>query len=148
MSSGHVGQVVAGSAFTYTVSLRVRHPRTDLAILTETLRLDPDHSWTAGDPRRSQSGEALGGQHRDSYWSCTLPAGTLGAGLVPLEGFLHQTIAQLGRHRELLERLQADGGEVSLLVELSAGSHMTLSSALARRLADLNLQVEFQFAAD
>ncbi|HUI59025.1 MAG TPA: DUF4279 domain-containing protein [Steroidobacteraceae bacterium] len=148
MSSSNVGQLVPASAFTYTVCLRARHPAMDLAVLTETLRLDPDHTWTAGEPRRSQSGAPLGGRHRDSYWSCTLPAGTLGAGLIPLEDFLRQQLAQLARHRELLRRVQSDGGEVSLLVELSAGSNLTLSSAMARRLAELDLQVEFQFAAD
>jgi len=49
--------------------LRVRHPTKDLGVLTDKLRLEPAFTWTAGEPRRSQSGSPLGGNHRDSYWS-------------------------------------------------------------------------------
>ena len=57
---------------------------------------------------------------------------------------------QLGRRRELLNRVQAEGGEVSLLIELEPVSNatLTLSSAMSRKLADLNIEVEFQFLGD
>jgi hypothetical protein len=150
MSSSNVGQVLPASAFDYSVSLRARHPTSNLSILTETLGLEPAHSWTAGDPRRSQTGTPLGGQHRDSYWSAPLPSQMVGSTSIPLEVFLSQQLQQLGRHRDCLKRLQASGGEMSLLIEVSpvANSTCTLSSALARKLADLNIEVEFQFVAD
>jgi len=46
--------------------------------------------------------------------------------------------------------LQAEGGEISLLVEIApiANTVLTLSSTVARRLADLNIEVEFQFPGD
>src|SRR5690242_6348573 len=72
MSSSNVGQLLPSSAFSYSMSVRVRHPTLDLNVLTDKLRLEPAHSWKAGDPRRSQSGAPLGGQHRDSYWSAPL----------------------------------------------------------------------------
>lgn len=150
MSSSHVGQVLPASAFGYLVSLRARHPASSLAVLTETLRLEPAHSWTAGEPRRSQTGEPLGGCHRDSYWSAPLPSQLVGSASMPLEVYLTQQLLQLARHRDCLRRLQADGGEVSLLIELSpvANAAFTLSSRIARKLADLNIEVEFQFVAD
>src|SRR5581483_3302491 len=150
MSSSNVGQVLRASAFSYMVSLRARHPASNLGALTETLRLEPAHSWTAGEPRRSQSGAPLGGHHRDSYWAAPLPAPLVGSSSVPLEGFLSQQLVQLARHRECLRQLQADGGEVSLLIELSpvANAGFTISNRIARQLADLNVEVEFQFAAD
>ncbi|HEY6482457.1 MAG TPA: hypothetical protein VIY54_02920 [Steroidobacteraceae bacterium] len=150
MSSSHVDQVLPASAFTYGVSLRARHPKANLGVLSETLRLEPAHSWTAGEPRRSQSGAPLGGKHRDSYWAAPLPAQMAGANSMPLEVFLSQQLVQLGRHRECFARLQSDGGELSLLIELSpvANAALTLSAAIARKLADLNMDVEFQFGAD
>jgi hypothetical protein len=150
MGTSNVGQVLPASAFSYSVSLRVRHPTLNLGVLTETLRLEPAHSWTAGEPRRSQSGALLGGQHRDSYWSAVLPAQLIGPASLPLEIFVSQQLAQLGRHREFLNGLQTNGGEISLLIELSpvANAAVTLSSAMARRLADLNVEVEFQFVGD
>jgi len=150
MSSSNVGQVLPASAFSYAVSLRVRHPTLDLSVLTERLRLEPAHSWKAGDPRRSSTGAPLGGQHRDSYWSAQLPAHMTGPNSMPLELFFNQQVLQLSRHREFLTKLRSDGGEISLLVELQpvANSSLTFSSATARKLADLNIEVEFQFAGD
>jgi hypothetical protein len=150
MSSSNVGQVLPASAFSYAVSLRVRHPTLDLSVLADKLRLEPAHSWKAGEPRRSQSGSPLGGNHRDSYWSAPLPAQIMGPSSMPLELFLGQQLVQLSRHREFLNQLQSDGGEVSLLVELAptANASLTFSSASARKLAELNIEVEFQFVGD
>ncbi|MGH8138736.1 MAG: DUF4279 domain-containing protein [Steroidobacteraceae bacterium] len=150
MGSSNVGQVLRASSFNYSVSLRARHPTLSLDVLTEALRVEPAHTWTAGDPRRSQTGALLGGQHRDSYWSAPLPPQMVGADSIPLEVFVSTQILHLGRHRKLINRLQADGGEVSLLIELSpiANAAFCFSSAMARKLADLNIEVEFQFVAD
>jgi hypothetical protein len=69
---------------------------------------------------------------------------------MPLELFFSQQLVQLGRHRDFLSQLQSDGGEVSLLVELAptANASLTFSSASARKLAELNIEVEFQFVGD
>ena len=42
------------------------------------------------------------------------------------------------------------GGEISLVVEVAplASTVLTLTSAMSRRLADLNIEVEFQFPGD
>jgi hypothetical protein len=150
MSSSNVGQVLPVSTFSYAVSLRVRHPTLNLSVLAEKLRLEPAHTWSAGEPRRSQSGSPLGGNHRDSYWSAPLPAQAIGPNSMPLELFLGQQVVQLSRHRELFAQLQSDGGEISLLIELVpvASTSLTLTSATARKLADLNIEVEFQFVGD
>jgi len=150
MSSSHIGQVLPASAFNYAVSLRVRHPSMDLSVLTDKLRLEPEHKWKAGEPRRSPTGSALGGNHRDSYWSALLPAQMVGPSSMPLEQFFSQQLVQLGRHRELLSQLERDGGQVSLLVEVAptANASLTFTSASARKLADMNIEVEFQFVGD
>jgi Domain of unknown function (DUF4279) len=147
MTSSRVSQVVPGSAFIYAMSLRVRHPNLDPAVLTKTLHLEPLHSWRAGEPRRSVTGAALGGEHRESYWSAPLPGQAVGAAAFPLELFLGQQLVQLGRHRELLSRLQDEGGQISLLIEISRVENavLTLSTGTSRKLADLNIEVEFQF---
>ena len=150
MGSRNPSKFVASSAYTYAVSLRARHPTIDPAILTETLKLEPAHSWKAGDPRRSQSGATLGGLYRDSYWSALLQGQMVGTATLPLETFVGQQLLQLARHRDFLSGLQADGGEISLLIEIApvANAVLTLSSTVSRRLADLNIEVEFQFPGD
>lgn len=150
MGSRNPSKFVPTSAYTYAVSLRARHPTVDPAILTETLKLEPAHSWKAGDPRRSQTGATVGGQYRDSYWSVPLPGQMVGTTSLPLETFIAQQLLQLGRHRDFFSRLQAEGGEISLLIEIApiANAILTLSSTLSRRLADLNMEIEFQFPGD
>jgi Domain of unknown function (DUF4279) len=150
MTSRRVSQVVPGSTLTYAMSLRVRHPTLDPALLTEALHLEPLHSWRAGDPRRSVTGAALGGEHRDSYWSAPLPGQGVGAAAFPLEMFLGQQLVQLGRHREFLARLQNENAQISLLIEVSPVENgvLTLSTGTSRKLADLNIEVEFQFVSE
>jgi hypothetical protein len=150
MASRSPSKFVASSAYTYAVSLRVRHPTVDPAILTDTLKLEPAHSWKAGDPRRSQSGEPVTGQYRDSYWSAPLPGQIVAGVNLPLETFIAQQLLQLGRQRDFFAGLQAEGGGLSLLVEIApvANAVLTLSSTVARRLADLNIEMEFQFPGD
>jgi hypothetical protein len=150
MGSRNPSKFVPTSAYTYAVSLRARHPAVDPAILTETLKLEPAHSWKAGDPRRSQTGATVGGQYRDSYWSAPLPGQMVGTTSLPLETFIAQQLLQLGRHRDFFSRLQAEGGEISLLIEIApiANAILTLSSTVSRRLADLNMEIEFQFPGD
>jgi hypothetical protein len=147
MTSSRVSQVVPGSAFNYSMSLRVRHPSLDPALLTKTLHLEPLHSWRAGEPRRSVSGAMLGGEHRESYWSAPLPGQAVGAAAFALESFLAQQLTQLNRHRELMSRLQDEGGQISLLIEISRVENavLTLSTGVSRKLADLNIELEFQF---
>jgi hypothetical protein len=142
MASRQPSKFVPGSTYTYAVTLRARHPTVDPATLTDTLK--------AGDPRLSQTGTPLGGQHRDSYWSATLPGQMVGTTSVPLETFISTQLLQLARHRDFLGALQADGGEISLLIEIAplANTVLTLSSTTSRRLADLNIEVEFQFPGD
>jgi Domain of unknown function (DUF4279) len=150
MTSSRVSQVVPGSAFIYAMSLRVRHPNLDPAVLTKTLHLEPLHSWRVGEPRRSVTGAVLGGEHRESYWSAPLPGQVVGAAAFPLELFLAQQLVQLSRHREFLGRLQDEGGQISLLIEISRVENavLTLSTGVSRKLADLNIEVEFQFVAE
>jgi Domain of unknown function (DUF4279) len=150
MTSRRVSQVVPGSTLTYAMSLRVRHPTLDPALLTETLHLEPLHTWRAGEPRRSVTGTALGGEHRDSYWSAPLPGQGVGAAAFPLEMFLGQQLVQLGRHREFLARLQNESAQISLLIEVSPVENgvLTLSTGTSRKLADLNIEVEFQFVSE
>ena len=150
MTSSRVSQVVPGSTISYAISLRVRHPNLDPALLTETLHIEPLHCWRAGEPRRSATGATLGGEHRESYWSAPLPGQAVGAAAFPLELFLGQQLVQLSRHREFLARLQDEGAQVSLLIEISPAENevITLSTGVSRKLADLNIEVEFQFTGE
>jgi hypothetical protein len=145
-----VAEMAAGADNTYEVVLRVRHPTLDPAELTGTLRIEPEHCWKAGDPRVSQSGQPLGGQHRDSYWSAPLPVESVGGAILSREAALNQQLLSLTRHRDYFKRLQGDGAELSLVVEIPAvsGPAITLNAVALRRAADLNIEIEFQVVGE
>ena len=148
--SSKIAELVGSGDDTYVVVLRVRHPNLDPAELTKTLRVEPEHCWKAGDPRVSQTGQPIGGQHRDSYWSAPLPVESVGGATLTREVALSQQLLSLTQHRDFLKRLQTDGAELSLVVEIPPveGPVMTLSAIALRRAADLNVEIEFQVVGD
>jgi len=40
------------SEYEFTISLRIRHPSVDPRTITETLGIEPQYTWKAGEPRR------------------------------------------------------------------------------------------------
>jgi hypothetical protein len=115
------------SEYEFTVSLRIRHPKIDPTRITETLGIEPQHTWKAGDPRRDPSGEDCAGVYRDSYWTARLmDKPQLSSGRMSVESVLLQTLTQLRRSHSFLEQLSADGGVAELLVSLFARENFRL----------------------
>jgi hypothetical protein len=56
----------------------------------------------------------------------------------------------LHKHADFFRRLQSEGGDVGLIVELPAASALsfTLTPQVAKVLADLGVTVDFEFTAD
>jgi hypothetical protein len=155
----------------FQLSLRVRHPSMDPAVLSREFSLEAEHSFRAGEPRHSRSGLAHTSVHADTYWLATLdltaslPDISFGArpGLAAGQRHMSASVAQnlgwaLGlsairlqkKHAALLHQIRAEDGEVSLLVALSAvavGS-FSLAPEVGRIFADLGITVEFEFTSD
>jgi hypothetical protein len=107
------------SEYEFTISLRIRHPGIDPRAITETLGIEPQYTWKAGDPRRSPGGEAREGAYRESYWMGRLmQEPELSSGRLSVESVLLQTLAQLRRSHAFLEQLSTDGGLAELHVSL------------------------------
>lgn len=79
-----------------------------------------------------------------------MPGQAVGSASFPLEMFLAQQLVQLNRHREFLSRLQSENAQISLLIEFTPVENtvLTLSPNVSRKLADLNIEVEFQFVSE
>lgn len=164
MSSTHPLADIGGCSF--SISLRVRHPSMDPDIITGTLGIAPEHFWGCGEPRRSASGAKLGGTHRETYWSATLPEALPQQGLslgqsslgqssqsqwhVEPAAFLARQVIQLKRHRVFFDQLRAEGGDASLMIELApeAETAFRLDAAVMRQLAELGLAVEFEIITE
>jgi hypothetical protein len=56
----------------YSLTLRLRHPDCDPAVITQRLGVEPQHAWRAGDPRPTESGR--GGVYRETFWLGMLPS--------------------------------------------------------------------------
>jgi Domain of unknown function (DUF4279) len=109
------------SEYEFTVSLRLRHPAIDPSTITQTLSIEPQHTWRAGDPRRDPAGGALEGVYRESYWMGRLvEEPQLSSARSSLESVLLQKLAHLRRSHHFLEQLHAEGGVAELHVSLYA----------------------------
>lgn len=107
------------SEYEFTISLRIRHPSVDPRTITETLGIEPQHTWKAGDPRRGAAGEAREGAYRESYWMGRLMhEPELSSGRLSVESVLLQTLAQLRRSHSFLQQLSNGGGVAELHVSL------------------------------
>jgi hypothetical protein len=161
----------------FEISLRIRHPSIDPDRISRELRLQPEHCFKAGEPRESSSGSPLTSVHAESYWLAsldTVTAATSLSGGISAIGGVSEERARIARdkwhaatqmslsdmldasvipflrpHAEFIRRLQAEEGQMSLLIELStqALSGFTLSPQFTRVLSDLGISVEFDFVS-
>jgi len=89
------------------LSLRIRHPAIDPKEITDTLGLEPEHCFKAGDSRTSR-GSRVSGQHTQSYWLAPISPDSVWAD--PIEPEFLGEIAAKGANRQAavsVQRLQA-----------------------------------------
>ncbi len=101
-----------GSPFDYHVSLRVKHPRLDAAVIAAQLRMTPKFCWTAGEPRKTPKGTALEGIRQESY--CTLDIGSGDDG--ELAKCLSSAVDSLKPRSKFLRQMRATGGSLMFYV--------------------------------
>lgn len=148
-------------SYPFQLSLRIRHPSIDPASISHELQLEPEHSFRAGAPRESR-GVAVTPVHGESYWLATLDPEALlvDSALLPhLDPHMHaiafsmvdSALALLAngvlrRHAEFFRRMQSEGGEVRLIVAISArkARGFTLSPQLSKALSDLRIPIDFE----
>jgi hypothetical protein len=138
-------------SYPFQLSLRIRHPSIDPDSISRELQLDPEHSFRAGDPRDSSRGVAVATVHAESYWLATIDPSTLphAFSVNELDHILTLWTASLARrHAEFFRRLQSEGGEVRLIVALSArkARGFTLTPNASKALSELRIPVDFELA--
>jgi hypothetical protein len=154
----------------FQLSLRIRHPSMDPEAISRELRIEPEHSFQAGQPRQLRSSGAPA-VHTESYWLAALnPATWLGnlsfpepASLPTAQKHLEAGLARnltwalslcavrLGKiHGSLLQKIRSEGGEISLLVTLSptAASSFNLAPEGSRIFGELGITLEFEMSND
>lgn len=135
------------SEYEFTISLRLRHPNIDPARITQTLGIEPQHTWRAGDPRLGPAGGALEGVYRESYWMGRLmEEPQLSSERLSVESVLLQTLAHLRRSQNFLEQLDAEGGVAELHISMftRADFRLELSAPSLMLLGRLGLAVALE----
>jgi hypothetical protein len=132
------------SEYEFTVALRIRHPSIEPSRITETLGIEPQHTWKAGEPRQEPGSADRAGVYRESYWMGRLmDEPQLSSEQVSVETVLLQTLTQLRRSQLFLEQLSAEGGVAELSINLFARKNfrLELSSDSLTLLGRLGLSV-------
>jgi hypothetical protein len=157
----------------FELALRIRHPSLDPAVISRELKLEPEHSFRAGEPRESVSGIAAAAVHPESYWLATLDPGEWPAehlrGLefpsVPRASSqerMRVMVSSLGMaltlsavhflraHAEFLKRVLTEGGDAALLVEvpMEHAQSFTLTPQVTKVISDLGVSLDFEFTND
>jgi hypothetical protein len=150
----------------FQLSLRLRHPSMDPAVISCELGIEPEYSFCAGQPRKMQTDIAATSVHAESYWLATLDPrfweidisfsdyptlefaqkqlrGTMGS----LGWALSMTAMNLlRRHSALLSRIRTEGGQAGLLVALSpaAVGSFNLAAETVAAFGKLGITLEFE----
>lgn len=152
-------------SYPFQLSLRIRHPSIDPEQISRRLGIDAEHSFRAGQPRDAGR-STVAPVHAESYWLGTLDPDTLllgtefDLGSMPevspharavAFGVLDSALTVLTsvvllRHSDFFRQLQSEGGEVRLIVALSArkARGFTLTPHLGKALSDLRIPVDFE----
>jgi hypothetical protein len=155
----------------FQLYLRIRHPSVDPAALSRDFKIEPEHAYRAGEPRPTRSGITPRSVHAESYWLGTLDplkwppdisfpehpqlqaaAEHLQATATNSLGWALSlsTTTFFHLHAALLRRITSEGGQISLLVTLSASEvgSFSLSPEVSRAFGDFGVTVEFELTSD
>lgn len=157
----------------FELVLRIRHPKMDPEEISAELQISAEHCFKAGEPRKGPGAASGASVYSETYWLATLNPGWWpadvalhsyipGLGLPqagPTEAHSDMAKTVLGRalsmcatrfmrpHREFFRRIQSEGGQVRLLVEVntSAVDGFTLTPELGREMNSLGVPIDFEF---
>jgi hypothetical protein len=145
------------------LSLRIRHPDIDPEEISTSLGLTPEHCFKAGDSRGARAGSRITGHHTQTYWLAPvtaeswpepieptfsdLQAATRKARARSVEALLLHCLQRLLVKQQFLQRIQTDGGDVSLImvIDRESAGDFALPVTLARLLVQLGISIEFNF---
>jgi hypothetical protein len=153
----------------FQFSLRIRHPSIDPAEISREFGVEAEHSYRAGERRPVRSAAASPSVYAESYWLGSVgPVDWPQKILFPDHPQLLQmavdqlrlttsdsfgwalslnTCQFLRLHGELLRRIGSEGGQISMLIALSAADvgSFSLRPEVSRTLGELGITVEFEF---
>jgi hypothetical protein len=130
--------------YTYTVSLRVNHPKIDPAIITDNIRIKPLWSWMVGQPRSTPQGDKLSGIYEDTYWTAKLHVQKRRSSRkLSLEDFLSEQIERLKVSERFFKHIRRTGGQIAFFVGIfcDKNSGVEIPSTLLASMGKLGIDL-------
>ncbi|NYF31096.1 MULTISPECIES: hypothetical protein [Sphingopyxis] len=120
-------------AFSYRVSLQVRHPYADPQRIIKGIGLPFVRSWAAGERRATPNGKLLPGAYTESYCAFDIGKGDDGE----LADFLRQTLKRIAPSAAFIAELRQTGGTLNFFITWTPGERgevfdVTLLTDMAR----------------
>lgn len=123
-------------AFSYRISLQVRHPDADPDMIVRGIGLPVIRSWRVGEARATPRGNPLPGHYRDTYCAFEIGDGDKG----DLAQHLRDTVASLSPRQDFIQSLRAIGGRLNFYVSWTVGERgEVFDIALLADLANLGI---------
>jgi hypothetical protein len=126
-------------ARSFAVSLSIRHPDIDPAVISAALGLVPKWASRAGMPRTAPKGEPSRGTYQVSHWSHQFDV----QGALDLGPVLEDLVEKLHCHKSFFHRIVEEGGEVEFFCGVWAAGNWdeSLPHSLLGRLAELRVNL-------
>lgn len=128
--------------YRFKISLRLRHPQSELSVCSTEFGLEPYRQWSVGQKRTSPRGKPLEGVWGDSYWTTPL-------GVFPDEN-VEDALARVGEwlegHTSFLAKHLASGGSASLFIGFfleGFNSGFALELPLLAKYVSLGVSLDF-----
>lgn len=102
--------------YTYSISLRIKHPDIDLTYIGLLLGLQPNRIWKAGEARATPKDTPLEGTNKESYWCGRLTGDRERSETCSLEDKLADWTNRLFANSSEFKKLLAEGGEIEYFI--------------------------------
>ena len=118
------------------------HPSLPAPHFTAALGLEPRHSGTVGESRRTPKGNPLPGEYKESFWSHSFATPKDSE----IESFLITVLEQLSARAAFFSEFQATGGRAQLFIGFflqTSNTGFSISPGLQRLGASLGISFGF-----
>jgi hypothetical protein len=129
--------------YTYSISLRIRHPNNDLNYLGSLLKLESNREWIAGEPRKTPKDTPLEGINKESYWCARLPNDPESSETCTLEDKLIEWTSNLEEYRAEFDKLLSEGGKIEYFIWIYCDKNLgfELNHNLLTDIAGLSISI-------
>ena len=130
--------------YSFTISLRAKHPADDLGDMSNTFNRLPSVSWVAGEDRKTPKGTPLGGKRDNSYWVTRITEEETSSEAWQLEDFLEKIYNEISPKLNGLKAFFESDGRLELYVSLYGARNfgIILSPDLLARLGTASIELQ------